>query len=136
MGSEFLKSFLTHIYAQVNAMVPNVDLQKASSFFPDLVLVEKMIIDPPKEPLRTFQNAVVNRENMSKSKNNKFGDTVVADGSENEVVSGSEVVVGESSKSFKGEGDSRVVKAMKRRAVRAELISGKGKAKEISPQEC
>ena len=97
-----------------------------------------MIFNPPQEPLRTFQNAIVEREKMSKSKNNKSGDTVSAgDPEEQEVETASDVdvVVGESSKSFGGKGDNVAVEATKSGYVRTELISGKGKGKEISSQE-
>jgi hypothetical protein len=132
VGSDFLKSFLSHIYAQVNAVMPNIDLQTVSSFYPNLSLVEKMIIDPPTEPLRTFQNAIVDREKMS-MKNNKSGDTGPAGDPEEEeaTVSDAVVVVGESSKSFGGKRDV-VVETTKSRVVG---IAGKGKGKEISSQE-
>ena len=113
-------------------MMPSMDLPTVSSFFPNLSLVEKMIIDTPAEPLLIFQNAVLEREKISKSKNNKPDDTHLAGDSEEASVSGVDVVTGESSKPFGGKRDDVVGEAMERAVVGADSISRKGKGKEIS----
>ena len=117
-------------------MMPSIDLMLVSSWFADVTLVENMIIDPPDDPLHAFQTAVANREKMSKSKKNKSGDTVsVCDSEEERVatVSGVDVVVGESSKSFGGKrDDDEIVETVKSRVVGIKSFSRKGKGKEIS----
>ena len=89
------------------------------------------MIDPPTEPLQTFQNATSERKKTSESKNNDNNDVISADGSAKELVAAaSDVdVVGESSKSFRGEKGDFVVEAMKERASRVDFREGKGKGK-------
>lgn len=97
-----------------------------------LTVAEALMTCPNTEQFHTIQNMALDIEKMSKSTNNESGETDSADseGKTASTVSGVEIV-GESSKSFGGEGDV-VLEAKKSTVVRTR---SKGKGKVISSQE-